>query len=255
MIAIPLVAFGASVLTFFSGFGLGTLLTPVFMAFFPVELAIGMTGLVHFSNSLFKVFLVGKNASKKILLWFGIPAITGAFLGAYLLFYIPNSAPLYTYNAFGNTWEIYPIKISISVLLLVFALMDLFPKILQVKYSNKSLLTGGILSGFFGGFSGNQGALRSAFLIKVGLSKEVFVGTTVVLSCMVDFSRISMYSRKLSLADVQENSLLLILAVSAAITGAILGNKLFKKVTIQFLQYFVACLLIVLSIALGLGFV
>ena len=36
-----LVAFGGSLLTFFSGFGLGTLLMPVLAVFFPIEIAIG----------------------------------------------------------------------------------------------------------------------------------------------------------------------------------------------------------------------
>lgn len=41
---------------------------------------------------------------------------------------------------------------------------------------------GGLLSGFFGGLSGNQGALRSAFLLKAGLSKEAFIATGTVSS-------------------------------------------------------------------------
>jgi uncharacterized membrane protein YfcA len=254
MILIPAVAFAASVLTFFSGFGLGTLLTPVFMSFFSVELAIGMTGLVHLSNSLFKFFLVGTHANRRVILLFGIPAIVGAIVGSYFLFQIPNASPLYAYEAFGTTWSIYPVKLSVSILLCLFALMDLFPKALVFTSSNKTLLLGGVLSGFFGGFSGNQGALRSAFLIKVGLSKEVFVGTTVALSCMVDLTRLSMYSNKLSVEDVQENGVLLTVAVLAAIAGALLGNKLFKKVTIHFIQYFVAVMLLLMSLALGLGF-
>ena len=40
IIVISLAAFVVAILTFFSGFGLGTILTPVFMIFFPVDLAI-----------------------------------------------------------------------------------------------------------------------------------------------------------------------------------------------------------------------
>ncbi len=68
---IPLVAALASLLTFFSGFGLGTLLTPIFAIFFPVELAIGLTAIVHFLNGLFKLSLVGRYADKAILFKFG----------------------------------------------------------------------------------------------------------------------------------------------------------------------------------------
>jgi uncharacterized protein len=66
IILISLVAFIVAILTFFSGFGLGTILTPVFMIFFPVELAIGLTGIVHFFNNIFKLILVGRNADKTV---------------------------------------------------------------------------------------------------------------------------------------------------------------------------------------------
>lgn len=81
IILISLVAFLVSILTFFSGFGLGTILTPVFMVFFPVDLAIALTGVVHFFNNVFKLFLVGKHADRAVLLRFGIPAIIAAFFG------------------------------------------------------------------------------------------------------------------------------------------------------------------------------
>ena len=62
LVIIPIVAFLVSVLTFFSGFGLGTILTPAFMLFFPIDLAIGLTGIVHFLN--FEQFLT-QNTNQK----------------------------------------------------------------------------------------------------------------------------------------------------------------------------------------------
>ncbi|MDP3981751.1 MAG: sulfite exporter TauE/SafE family protein, partial [Chlamydiota bacterium] len=44
---ICIVALIASGLTLFLGFGLGTILTPVFAIFFPVPVAIGATAIVH----------------------------------------------------------------------------------------------------------------------------------------------------------------------------------------------------------------
>ena len=41
---ISFVALAASVLTFFSGFGLGTILTPFMAIFFPVETAVRLSG-------------------------------------------------------------------------------------------------------------------------------------------------------------------------------------------------------------------
>lgn len=58
ILLIAVVAAGASLLTFFSGFGLGTMLLPVFLLFFPVDLAIAMTAVVHFLNNIFKTGLI-----------------------------------------------------------------------------------------------------------------------------------------------------------------------------------------------------
>ena len=84
-IAVCLIAFGASALTFFSGFGLGTLLLPAFAFFYPIEIAVASTAVVHFLNGLFKLLLVGRHADRRTVLRFGIPAIPAAFLGAWLL--------------------------------------------------------------------------------------------------------------------------------------------------------------------------
>src|SRR3972149_4545289 len=102
IIIISLAAFIVAILTFFSGFGLGTILTPVFMIFFPVELAIGLTGIVHFFNNIFKLILVGRNADKAVLLRFGIPAVIAAILGSWLLLNISDAEPLFSYNMFGK---------------------------------------------------------------------------------------------------------------------------------------------------------
>ena len=59
-------AFSASLLTFYTGFGLGTLLLPAFAAFFPAEVAVALTAVVHFLNSLFKLVLVGWNANSRV---------------------------------------------------------------------------------------------------------------------------------------------------------------------------------------------
>lgn len=253
LIIIPIVAFLVSVLTFFSGFGLGTILTPAFMLFFPIDLAIGLTGIVHFLNNLFKLFLVGRNVNKEILLRFGIPAVLASFVGAWVLLQIPTSQLLYSYTAFGKTFEVSWLKFTMAMLLAFFAILDLVPFLNGIKLGKKHLPIGGILSGFFGGLSGNQGALRSAFLIKVGLSKEVFVATTVVISCFVDFTRLSVYASNLKLNELNVNANLILLATFAAFLGAFLGNKLLKKVTLKFVQTTVASLLIVMSLGLFLG--
>ncbi len=254
-VIICLVAFLTSILTFFSGFGLGTILLPVFALFFPIELAVALTGVVHFFNNIFKLFLVGKNASKKVLLYFGVPAVLAAFIGAYILINITQIKPFYTYAIQSKVFEISLVKIVIASLLIVFAIMELAPFFKSLKFSPRHLPIGGFLSGFFGGLSGHQGALRSAFLINAGLTKETFIGTAVVISCFVDFTRLSVYSTDIFESGLNENISLIISATLSAITGAVLGNYLLKKVTLKFIQKLIAVLLIGISLALGFGLI
>ena len=253
IVVISIVAFLASILTFFSGFGLGTLLTPVFVLFFPIEVAIALTGVVHFFNNAFKLFLVGKHANKEVLIRFGIPAVIAAFIGSYLLLNISDVRPLFTYQMLDKTFVVYPIKFIISILLIVFTSLDFIPYVQKLEFSKEKLPIGGFFSGFFGGLSGNQGALRTAFLIKAGLSKEAFIGTAVVVSIFVDFTRLSVYFTRLSAIDLFGNKILLLSATLSAIAGAYIGNKLLKKVTLKFLHIFVAIMIIIIAIGLGSG--
>ena len=67
---IAVVSFFVAGLTFFSGFGLGTLLMPLFTLFFPVHIAVAATAVVHLLNNIFKIVLVGRYAKKRIILLF-----------------------------------------------------------------------------------------------------------------------------------------------------------------------------------------
>lgn len=255
ILILSIAAFLVSILTFFSGFGLGTILTPVFMIFFPVDLAIALTGIVHFFNNIFKLILVGRKADRQVLIQFGIPAVIAAFVGAYLLLRITNTLPLFSYDFAGRTFEVYPVKLIVSVLLICFAIIDMLPYFSRLRFGKDKLALGGVLSGFFGGLSGNQGALRSAFLINAGLSKEAFVATAVVVSTFVDFTRLSVYATRFTKAGLQENITLVVAATLSAIAGAYLGNRLLKKVTLKFIQTLVASMLILISLALGAGLI
>jgi uncharacterized membrane protein YfcA len=62
-------ALAASLLTLISGFGLGTLLLPVFALFFPLELAVGMTAVVHLLNNLFKFGLLWRAVDRQVAYW------------------------------------------------------------------------------------------------------------------------------------------------------------------------------------------
>ena len=249
---ICLVALFGSALTFFSGFGLGTILVPVFALFFPIELAIALTAIVHFLNNLFKLSLIGKNINKKTVLDFGIPSIIGAIVGAYLLTFISKMNPIFEYTFYDHTFQVMPVKLTIAILLLLFALFEIIPKLSQLEFDTKYLKIGGLLSGFFGGLSGNQGALRTVFLIRANLSKESFIATGVVIACIVDVIRLSVYGEQI-FKNTELNYSLIIISTISAFIGAFIGNKLLKKVTIVTIKNVVSVVLIIFSFLLGLG--
>lgn len=255
ILIISLAAFFTAILTFFSGFGLGTILAPVFAIFFPIEIAIALTGVVHFSNNLFKIALVGRNTDKGVLIRFGIPAIVASFAGAWLLLKITRLPSLDQYELGGKEFEITPVKLMIAVLLIIFSIIEISPSFQKVHFGRNKLVIGGLLSGFFGGLSGIQGAIRSAFLIKSGLSKEAYIATGVVIACLVDITRLSVYASRFTSANLHENLTLLFSAVLAAISGAYFGKKLLNKVTFSSIQILVAIMLILISIALGSGII
>lgn len=246
------VALAASGLTFFSGFGLGTLLLPAFSLFFPIKEAVALTAVVHSLNGLFKLALVGRKADRTVILRFGLPAIAASFAGAWLLLRLSGMPPVFSYEAFGRAWTVLPVKLVIGLLLLVFAAIEVVPRFAAMAFGPRFMALGGLLSGFFGGLSGMQGALRSAFLIRAGLSKEEFVGTGVVIACLIDVSRIGVYVNSFKGGERLDYPLLAA-AVLSAFAGAALGNRYIKKMTMKGVQTIVAGMLAAAAAGLMAG--
>lgn len=247
------VAFLASGLTFLSGFGLGTLLLPAFAVFFSVESAVALTAVVHFLNGVFKLFLVWRNIDWWIVARFGLLAIMGAFLGAFLLLRLADAGPLLSYSLYGRPIDIVPAKLMVGVLLLFFACAELLPAFRKISFPLRYLPLGGLLSGFFGGLAGMQGALRSAFLVKSGLSKESYVATGSAIAFLIDVSRLSVYARLIYDRHAEFDYALVGAAVLAAFLGATLGNQYLKKITMGAIQAIVASFLFLVALGLISG--
>ncbi len=250
---ISLAATTASALTFFSGFGLGTLLLPVFALFVPIDQAVAYTAIVHCINGVFKLLLVGRHADRKTVLRFGLPAILAAVLGAGVLQGLSHLPPIVRYEFIGRTLEIMPIKLVIGTLLFVFAMLDVTPWFQRLQLPPALMPVGGLVSGFLGGLSGMQGALRSVFLLRAGLSKESFIATGVAISCLVDLSRLSVYVPALLREGGITDIPLLAVAVVAACGGALIGASVLQKATFAAVQRIVAAMLVAVAIGLVAG--
>lgn len=252
-VVIALSSFIISALTLFSGFGLGTVLTPVFILFFPIPIAISLTAIVHFLNNLFKLYLMGAHGNKEIILKFGIPAIIGAIIGSLLLSYISQKSFIISYYLFNHNFNVQLINLVIGILILFFVLFETIPKLNQITFNKNLLPFGGIISGFFGGFSGNQGAFRSLFLIKCNLSKEQFIATGIIIACLVDTARIIIYGARFFNRETLHNLPLLVIAVLFAFSGSYFSKKILKKVTIKTIKIIITIMLFIISAGLITG--
>jgi len=251
------VALAVSGLTLFSGFGLGTLLMPAFALFFPVPVAVAVTAVVHLANNLFKTALVGRRANWPVVAKFALPGAFAAVFGALLLSVFASLPTVASYTLGGKAHEITLVELVIGTLILVFSFLDLLPRFENLAFERRYLPMGGVLSGFFGGLSGLQGALRSAFLIKAGLDKEVFIGTNTVSAVIVDVARLFVYG--LSFYTTKFQGLpsgmtgIVLAATLAAFAGAFIGARLMKKVTLRMVQIIVGVMLIFVGAGMASG--
>lgn len=253
-------AFLVSILTLFSGFGLGTLLMPVFAIFFSVEIAIAATAVVHFSNNIFKALLVGRSANFRVVLKFGIPAAIGALAGAMLLTHISQGHEIYSYVIAGRTCVVTEVKLVVALLIFFFSLIEIVPAFASWQLDKRFVSIGGLLSGFFGGLSGHQGALRSAFLSRIGLTKNELIGTFILSALVVDLVRLLVYgsaffsSGTISLRESGAMNLVLV-AIVAAFLGSFIATRILKKVTISVVNKIIGIMLLCFALALGGGLI
>ncbi len=253
-----LVALLAAALTLISGFGLGTLLMPAMALVFPAHVAVAGTAVVHLANNLFKLVLVGRGAHRATVLRFALPATVAALGGSWLLARLSHAAPLAVYSLAGRACEITPLGLAVSILIAAFAVLELTPRFERWTVAPRYVPLGGLASGFLGGLSGHQGALRSAFLLRAGLSKEQFIGTGVVCAVVVDVARLSVYGVMVlpgawgTLGDGGAPGLLAAACVCAFV-GSFAGARLMKKITLRAVRGVVGAMLLLVAIAMGAG--
>lgn len=253
---IAVVAVAVSGLTMFSGFGLGTLLLPAFALFMPVESAVAATAVVHGANNVLKVSLLGRHADVRVLLRFGVPAVAAAVLGARLLGRLALSEPLATWSLGGREAVITPVGLVIGGLMIVFALLEIAAALKGRAVSARWLPAGGVLSGFFGGLSGHQGALRSAFLATTRISPEQFVGTNAVIGLGVDTVRLSVYFGALAASGAAwRPGPLVLTGCLAAFAGVLVGKRLLHKITMTGVRRLTGVMLLIVGAGLASGLI
>lgn len=253
---IAVVAALASALTLFSGFGLGTILLPAFALFFPIPEAVAATGVVHLLNNLFKGTLLRKRVDWRTVVKFGIPAVPAAVAGAWLLALLGDTQRVFEWSGFGQRFGPTGAGLSIGFLMIVFAALELQRWFQELSAPPRFMPLGGLVTGFFGGLTGQQGAFRSIFLLRSGLTADRFIATGVMIAVLVDVSRLTTYALSFTAArldPVGREGLLMLVGTLSAFAGAYVGARHIEKLTIGAVRSTVAGLMFLIGIGLVAG--
>jgi uncharacterized membrane protein YfcA len=155
-------------------------------------------------------------------------------------------------------FETTTVKAVVGSLIMVFAFLEMSSRFQALALSARRLSLGRALSGFFGGLSGNQGALRSAFLLKAALTKDAFIATGIVSAVIVDIVRLTVYGTGFladHLATSQDMIVPVAVASVSAFVGAYFGRRMLRKVTFRSVRLVVAVAMLLIGLGLVAGLV
>lgn len=154
-------------------------------------LAVAAVAPVHLFHSLGKLLLLRSHVDRPVLVQFGVPALAAAAVGAWGFARLTDWPELGTWSLLGRTFALCPLKLVIGLSLAGFSGWELCGTGGGIR--GVPLWAGGLASGFLGGLTGHQGAIRSAFFLGKDLPKERFIATGAAVACVVDFTRLAVY--------------------------------------------------------------
>ena len=214
-----------------SGFGIGSVLTPVLSTQFDVRLAIAMVSLPHLAGTFVRFLLVRTRIDREVLLGFGAASALGGLVGAGLQTVVQSTA----------------LAIVFGLLLLFAGVGSLSGFAQRMRFSGRgSALVGGALSGLLGGLVGNQGGIRAAALLGFDVSRDAFVATATAVALIVDGARIPVYLATQG-ADIAPRWPLIVLLAAGAVAGTLLGGWTLRRMSEAAFRRVVGLLLLLLG--------
>jgi uncharacterized membrane protein YfcA len=256
LLLLALLGAGASTITIISGFGLNTVLVPAFTVLFPLPLAIAAVALVHLIASAIRLVIFRAHISRAIALQFVPWAIFGGIAGALVLELLGAVPVIATYPLFGVTKSITLVKIVVGVTISALALYELRRGAEREGLSSGGLRVGALASGFFGGLSGNQGAIRSTVLIRAGLTPLGFAATGAAVAVVIDLTRLVVYGTAGSISTIVADGAIrsaIAAATIGAIVGALVGRQLLSSMTSAGLRFVVGWSLVAGGLLIATG--
>ena len=227
-----------SIVTLFTGFGVGTIMMPVMALFFDVKVAIMLAAIVHIFNNLSRIVLYYRHLRWEIVRRFGVVSIVGAFVGSFAQLTVDSS------------W----LKNGVGLFLALFALLSLRPGLINWKLPAVIDVAGGFLSGLIGGLIGNQGAIRSLYLLNYKLEKQELIVSAALIAVVIDLTRIPVYAYA-NYRYLTDNFLLLALVILASIAGTLIGSRILPQVSSELFKRIILVALLLLGVLMLLGLI
>ena len=160
-----------------AGFGVGSLLTPLLIPTFGGRAAVALVALPHAIATALRLWRMRRDIAWATLTGFGAASAAGGLVGAILFTQV--SGPQLT--------------AVLAVLLIAVGGLQLAGRASHLRIVPSWAPAAGAASGLFGGLVGNQGGLRSAGLLSLGLTARPFVATGAAIALLVDLVRVPIY--------------------------------------------------------------
>jgi uncharacterized membrane protein YfcA len=216
-----------------TGFGIGSLLTPVLALQVDTRLAVALVSIPHLIGTSFRFALMRGRVERRVLWSFGLTSAAGGLAGGML------------YGVASNEW----LTILFGVLLLFAAVSEITGFARRMRFRGWIAWVAGALSGLLGGLVGNQGGIRSAALIAFDLRKEMFVGTATAIALFVDGARVPIYLY-LQHDEMRAEVLWMLLSAVGVIAGTLLGSHTLGRIPDVWFRRVLALTLGVLGLAM-----
>ncbi len=214
-----------------AGFGIGSILTPVFALQTDMQLAVAAVSIPHVVATALRLWLMRAHVDGRIVRTFGVMSAAGGLTGALLQQVVQHRGLILIFGG-----------------LLIFAgLGGLTGLNERLRFGRTTAWIAGLLSGVFGGLVGNQGGIRSAALLGFDVAPTAFVASATAAALMVDLARLPIYlaAEWQRLADI---SSLIALAVAGAVAGTVGGERVLRRIPPPIFKKLVSALVLTLGI-------
>ena len=214
-----------------AGFGIGSILTPVFALRVDMQLAVAAVAIPHLVATALRLSMMRQHVDWRLVRTFGVMSAAGGLFGALLQQRLRGPGLV---MVFGG--------------LLVFAgLTGLTGVMERVRLGRTAAWMAGLLSGVFGGLVGNQGGIRSAALLGFDVRPAAFVASTTTAALMVDLARMPVYVA-LEAERLVDLAGLIALAATGAVAGTIGGERVLRRIPPPVFKKLVSGLVLALGI-------